>query len=169
MEAYKSEKRELASLIALLAGSGLRIGEALALTTQDDGVANLWDPQKATILVRATRVRGKVQPAPKTVAGERTVNLDPRLNNLLTALGRTGFLFPKHYSTYARHFQDLGLTEGFHALRRFRVTHLEDVSAPPMLVKYLVGHAAKGVTERYIKQTEERQQRAAEVGLGFEL
>jgi len=166
------------ALIALLAGSGLRIGEALALKGQDDGGANLWDPEKGTIQVRATRVRGGViQPMPKTKAGNRVVDLDPALNCFLkSTLGDLkypqGLLFPKSGVAYANMFKSVGLDGGFHSLRRARETYLEAQGVPRMLMKFWTGHAAGDITERYIKfgpQVEERRQMAFKAGLGFAL
>ncbi len=162
------------ALIGLLAGSGLRIGEALALTTQADGVSNLWDSEKGTIHVRATRVRGQIQPMPKTKAGVRTVDLDPALNTFLQqSLGVVrGSLFPKSVSTYERVLKSVGIQGGFHGFRRRRETFLEEQGVVRMLMKFWTGHAAADITERYIKfgpQVAERHKKAAEVGLGFEL
>lgn len=162
------------ALIGLLAGSGLRIGEALALTTIDDGKSNLWDPARGTVLVRATIVGGKLQPAPKTESGNREINLDPALNTFLLKhfTQNTGILFPLSKWTYERRFRAAGLNYGFHSLRRFRQTHLESVGIARMLMKYWTGHAGSDITERYIKfgpKMEERKQKAAEAGLGFQL
>jgi integrase len=161
------------ALVGLLAGSGLRIGEALVLKAEDDGVANYWNPSTGTIQVRATMTRAGFQPAPKTKAGVREVNLDPELNTFLQeSLGSVhGFLFPQSYWTYTRELKKLGI-EGGHSLRRARETYLEGQGVPRMLMKFWQGHAAGDITERYIKfgpQIEERKQMAVKAGLGFEL
>jgi integrase len=71
---------QLRALIALLAGSGMRVGEALAIGMPG---GNVWDPEAGTITVRATLVRGRLQEAPKTEAGNRVVDLHPELNTFL--------------------------------------------------------------------------------------
>src|SRR6266478_3680263 len=48
-EAISRTKGEAQALVALLGGTGLRIGEALALMVGlDDGVNSFWDPQMGT-------------------------------------------------------------------------------------------------------------------------
>ena len=164
----KSFKDELRALIALLAGTGLRIGEALAI-----GHGNVWDPMQGSITVSGTLVNGTFQPAPKTQAGNRIVDLDPELNRLLLSIfGETdGRLFPSSEDTYRRRIGELGIP-GFHSLRRFRITYLQGANVPPTLVKFWSGHAAGDVSERYTKfgaQIEERKTWSERAGLGFQL
>lgn len=175
-EAITATKGEISALTALLGGTGLRIGEALALSTLDNGIDNLWNPEAGTLLIRATRVHGVVQPAPKTRAGKRTIDLDPALNVFLrTQLGydctQKGYIFPKSELTYRRRLEEHGI-HGFHSLRRFRITHLQGQSVPTSLVKFWAGHAAGDITERYTKvgsQIEERKNWSERAGLGFNL
>jgi integrase len=154
-----------------LAGTGLRIGEALAI-----GQGNTWDPEAGTVTVAGTLADGAFQPAPKTKAGKRVVDLPPEANVLLKALyptedARKGTLFPFSEDTYRRRFATLGI-HGFHSLRRFRITHLQSQSVPTSLVKFWAGHAAGDITERYTKmgtQILERKAWSERAGLGFQL
>ena len=61
---------------------------------------------------------------------------------------------------------------GFHAMRRFRITHLRKQRAPEDLIRFWVGQAAKSVTDTYSKLHEDVEYRrsvAAEVGAGFDV
>jgi integrase len=159
------------ALILLLASTGLRIGETLAI-----GRGNAWDPEAGTITVQGTMIDGEFQPAPKTKAGKRVVDLHPEVSVLLKALypseeARKGTLFPMSEDTYRNRIDRLGIP-GFHSLRRFRITHLQMNEAPETLTKFWAGHAAKDVTERYTKvksQVEARKVWTEKAGLGFTL
>lgn len=179
-EAISRTNGEVKALVAILGGTGLRIGEALALSTLDNGIDNLYDPEVGTLLIRATMVNGKVQPDPKTRAGNRMVDLDPVLNGFLrTHIGvnctpngySKGKLFHSSERTLRRRIKEQGI-EGFHAMRRFRITHLQGLNTPPALIKFWAGHAAGDITERYTKmgsQIEERKSWSERAGVGFEL
>jgi integrase len=160
---------EVRVLVALLAGTGLRIGEALALTVSD------WDPTAGTLRVHSTMVHGQIQGETKTKAGTRVVDLDRGLNQLLYSLfenrEQAGLLFLTGERTLRRRITELGLP-GFHSLRRFRITHLQTQNVPPVLTKFWAGHAAGDMTERYTKmgaQIEERKAWSERAGLGFQL
>jgi len=61
---------------------------------------------------------------------------------------------------------------GFHAFRRFRVTHLRKNMVPEDLIKFWIGHAPQTVTDVYSKVKNDvdfRREAAEAVGLGFEL
>ena len=167
--AVGSLKGEVRVLVALLAGTGLRVGEALALTGED------WDPEARTLTVHATVVDGEIQPATKTKAGTRVIDLDPSLNQMLHSLfanrERTGRLFTASSRTLRRRIEAAGI-RGFHSMRRFRITHLQGQNVPTALTKFWAGHAAGDVTERYTKigsQIEERKAWSERAGLGFQL
>ncbi len=83
-EALGTTSGEVRVLVALLAGTGLRIGEALALKVgPDNGVDSIWNPETGTLTIRSTMVRGRIQGETKTKAGTRVIDLAPELNNLL--------------------------------------------------------------------------------------
>jgi integrase len=80
-------------------------------------------------------------------------------------------MFPQSERQYRRKFKALGL-EGFHSLRRFRITHLQLANVPETLVKFWAGHAAKDITARYTKVGSEisaRKDWSEKAGLGFSL
>jgi integrase len=173
------------ALIALLAGSGLRIGEALALMVgPDDGQNSFWQPETATVTIRSTLTPEGIQLTPKTEAGIRQVDLAPELNTFLctmlldSELPGSGLLFTSKTGGTMRvasaydNLRRAGFQDGFHAFRRFRLTHLDGSGVPRGLVKFWAGHAAKDVTERYIRSgesLEERKTWARKAGLGFQL
>ena len=164
---------------AFLAGTGLRIGEALAARWGDDGVHTCLDPENAVVRVRTQLWRGKEGP-PKTEAGTREVDLDPRLNALLSRatttvkgeplFGTDGrFLWESSLRTYS--LKPLGI-HGFHAFRRYRITRLRELGTPEDIVRFWVGHAGGSITDRYSKLAENielRKQWAIRCGLGFSL
>lgn len=169
------------ALYALLAGTGLRVGEALALMVgPDDGKNSFWQPETGILNIRTTLANGKIQPNPKTEAGVREVDLDPRLNDFLLSHLETapGLLFKSEIGGIVRtntayeHLEAAGIREGFHAFRRFRITHLDTAGVPPGLQRFWTGHAAGDVHEKYIKmreKIEERKTWAVKAGLGFQL
>ncbi|WP_158073460.1 tyrosine-type recombinase/integrase [Actinophytocola xanthii] len=81
--------RDIPAIVDFMLGTGLRIGEALAVTWE------AVDLGAATVEVRGTLTyeRGKgwvIQPRPKTEAGWRTLHLPPWLVTLLRARERDG-------------------------------------------------------------------------------
>jgi integrase len=165
-------------LFALLAGSGLRIGEALALQVEDiEGAVirvtqSLWNTTLGT---------------PKTRNGVREIDLSADLADALRSHleGRSsGFVFqssaggPLHQSNTLRRslhpaLRSIGLEPaGFHAFRRFRVTHLRKQRVPENLIRFWIGHADKSITDEYDKVREDLEFRriaAESAGLGFVL
>lgn len=166
-------------LYCLLAGTGLRIGEALALTTGQRTEHNLWDPDKGVLSIRSTVLQnGEIQPMPKTEAGIREVDLHPELNSFLRrAPLNGGLLFQKDgkpllYSTVLRRMHKLGIQEAFHAFRRFRVTHLEGQNVPHSLIQFWTGHAAADITDHYTRigsDIQTRKEWCEKAGLGVKL
>lgn len=165
-------------LYALLAGTGLRIGEALALEVRD--VSDM------TITVRRGIWNGILQ-TPKTANGIREVDVHSSLGRMLMeyiGARKSGFLFqttkgkPPSSSNIRKRSLCLILKAmgrepcGFHAFRRFRVTHLRKTRVPEDLLRFWIGHADKNVTDGYSKVKEDRAFRklcVEESGLGFEL
>jgi len=170
-------------LFALLAGTGLRIGEALGLK-----VGEHLSGDFSTIKVRQSVWRGSVQ-APKTDNAVREIDLPTPLAVFLKVSvgGRTsGFLFQSESGRpltqrnvlrdgLGKIRKDMQLEEGkaFHAFRRFRTAHLRKNRVPWDLQKLWLGHANKDVTDRYAEQLKEdvewRKQEAEKAGLGFKL
>jgi integrase len=171
-KALMCSEGHIRALVALLGGSGLRIGEALAVTVQN-GPGNVWDARTATITVGATQTPSGLQNEPKTDAGKRVIDLHANLNRLLTELGRAPGerLFPISYRTALRKLKGLGVP-GCHSMRRMRLTYLDSQNVPRSTVEYWAGHAAANVTERYLKGGAEIAQRkdwTERAGLGFQL
>jgi len=170
-------------LFALLAGTGLRIGEALGLKLG----AHL-SGDFSTISVRQSVWRGSVQ-TPKTDNAVREIDVPSSLAALLKASvgGRTsGFLFQTESGRpltqrnvlrdgLGKIRRDLNLEYGkaFHSFRRFRTAHLRKNRVPWDLQKLWLGHASQDVTDRYAEQLKEdvewRKQEAEKAGLGFKL
>jgi integrase len=167
-------------LCILLAASGLRIGEALALECKRcDGTA-------VKVMQTIWGNRGQVQ-APKTEAGLRFVDLHPDVAALLKSFigtRKAGFVFPSRSGRpltesivlrRALHplLAGLGIPRcGFHAFRRYRNTFLRQNSCPDTLLKFWMGHSAKGMSELYDKSSEDvvyRKDVARSIGTGFDV
>ena len=167
------------ALYALLAGTGLRIAEARAIKLiPDDGVSTVWLPKESKIIIRQQMTRTGLA-ATKTSAGVREVDLAPELNEFLGApvadklgLSKDFLLFSDCENCYRTHLEKDGIAGGFHAFRRFRVTHLKLQGVPDAIIKFWIGHAAGNITEVYTQVGGEIQSRkdwAAKAGLGFKL
>jgi integrase len=167
-------------LFALLAGTGLRIGEALGLEIRH------FTPDCRTITVEQSVWKGQIQ-TPKTLNAYRQVDLCPALAELLRASirdRRDGLVFANRQGkplsqTNLLHrllypiLEKLGVEKcGFHAMRRFRVTWLRKKRVPEDLIRFWIGHADKTVTDGYSQLREDAEYRrivAEQTGLGFDL
>ena len=168
-------------LIHLLAHSGLRIGEALALAWKDVDFA------ASTVRVTSTLVEaaGKVERGdPKTFAGTRTVHLSASVMERLrvqrvstgTVFKVGGFVFssanggPLRISNFRRRrwhplLKELGFeTCGFHSLRHSHASMLVTrAKVDPVTVAERLGHADAGMTlQVYSHPDEERSSEAAD-------
>ena len=171
---------------ALLAATGLRIGEAMALRYGLCGKKTAWSPNEALVDVRSSVWRG-MEGSPKTPSAVRRIDLHTDLNVRLMGYVRDlglsptdrDFVFasssngyPLCESTIRREsLKPLGI-EGFHTFRRFRTTHLRSQGVPEDLIRFWMGHANAGMTDRYSKMSENIELRktwAEKAGLGFEL
>jgi integrase len=180
LQAICGAQRQEQALYSLLAGTGLRIGEALSLSAQI-GSGSYWDARNRVIHVSSTLLldTGEIQNHPKTEAGVREVDVHPSLNKILCSIvhPESKLVFTEHnrplvYSTVRRHLHGLGIAEAPHAFRRFRATYLESQRVPRALIKYWMGHANSDITESYIKMGQDlsfRRQECERAGLGFEL
>jgi integrase len=159
-------------LVALLAGTGLRIGEALGIKTQDIG------PGCRIIHIRRS-VWHRQEQQPKTANAIRVVDIPEALAKVLRehVAGRNGLLFatrtggPLSQRNVLRAFYTAGAMCGFHALRRFRTETLRRERVPEDLVRLWLGHAGTSMTDAYAKGLADdiawRQKWANRVGLGF--
>jgi integrase len=171
---------QLRVLYALLAGSGLRIGEALGLEVKHVSLDG------RTLSIEQSVWSTQIQP-PKTPNAFRKVDLSPELAEMLRChIGplRGGFIFANRNrkplsqgNVLRRHLHPmlkrLGVSkQGFHGTRRFRATWLRKQMAPEDLISFWLGHSRTSITDRYSKlseDTELRQIVAGKVGLGFQL
>lgn len=166
------KKRKYAMLFALLPGTGLRIGEALALRSTDFG------PDCRLLHVRRSLWR-KQEQEPKTSNAVRVVDIPEVLASELRGYvsGVNGYLFataqgePLLQRNVLRVLHSVKRV-GFHAFRRFRLTWLRKNAAPKDLERVWMGHASEEVGDLYSKLKEDvafRQEWAERIGLGFEL
>lgn len=164
---------------ALLSGTGMRIGEALALRSRDDGKHTAWDDKNRCIHVRTAFWRG-VEQSPKTAAGVRVIDIPESLNDCLASYCQDdGLMFtndtgagPMYRSTIQKFSLKKTGVKGFHAFRRFRITHLRENGVPEDLIRFWAGHAGQGITDRYSKLAANvgvRKLWASKVGLGFDI
>ena len=165
-------------LYALLAGTGLRVGEALGLEIRH------FSNDCRTIAVEQSCWEGKIQ-TPKTKNAYRRVDVSKDLADLLKAFisdRQTGLVFQNKLGRPLSQRNLLGRTlhpilaelnvekAGFHAMRRFRTTWLRKQRAPEDLIKYWLGHAKDSVTDGYSKLADDvkfRLDEAEKIGVGF--
>jgi integrase len=163
------------ALYAVLASTGLRIAEALALRSGlDDGVGSFW-AFGSKFIIRQQR-NGNILGPVKTKAGNREVDISPELDHFLQCIVAVpddgGLIFPESEATYRVRLEKNGIQGGFHCFRRFRATHLDSEGVPNGLQRFWTGHTSGDVHEGYIKSGEKIQLRkdwAAKAGLGFKL
>ena len=137
----KTIERKYAVLFSLLAGTGLRIGEALGLRTTDFG------PDCRVFLVHRSIWRGQ-EKAPKTPNAVRVVDIPEVLARMLRPdVSRiSGYLFATKEGFPLQQRNVLRILHkrkpvGFHSFRRFRLTWLRKNSVPKDLERYWMGHA----------------------------
>ncbi len=174
----KAATGRMQMIAILFAATGLRAGELLGLECRHfDG---------ASITVNQAVWHARVQ-APKTQNANRIVDLHPDVAALLkTFIGNrsSGFIFQvssgrpvSQVNLLCREFhpllETLGISmRGFHAFRRFRVTHLRQQHCPDGLLKFWSGHAEGDMTDHYDLSRSDVQYRrdvARAMGVGFEL
>ena len=137
----------------LLVTTGLRIGEALALTWEDLSGTTL------TIRQTAQRRQGRwLFAPPKTAAGFRRLSLPPSLAAALHTLPRTGpFLFggdeppsPRRIATVLRRLCQQAAVPPLspHQLRHLHASLLLDAGIPIPQVAAQLGHASPEITLR---------------------
>lgn len=165
-------------LYALLAGSGLRVGEALGIEIKH------LSADCRTITVEQSCWEGAIQ-TPKTKNAYRQVDLCTPLADLLRAFvgdRQSGLVFsnrvgkPLSQTNMVRRslhpiLKQLGVEQtGFHAMRRFRTTWLRKRQAPEDFIKFWLGHAKKSVTDSYSKLADDeefRKEVVEKIGTGF--
>jgi integrase len=164
-------KPRYALLFALLAGTGLRIGEALGLQHGD------FSEDFRVLTVKRSVWKGKTQD-PKTSNAFRDIDVpEPLAAKLRERVARKpGFVFstrsgkPMSYRNVLRNLYTRKKI-GLHAFRRFRVENLRRAGVPEDLVRIWLGHAAKSLTDLYADGLEKdlawRREWCDKAGLGF--
>jgi integrase len=169
----------------VLGGTGLRVSEALSIRVGGIQDQTSWDQESSSIRVRSSVYKGKEQSRLKTPSARRTVDLDPQLNGLIAQFVAANKIQPAAFLFQARTGRSMHLVtatarlakhgecaKGFHAFRRFRITHLREFGVREEIIRFWVGHSGKGITDKYSKlaeNTELRKQWSTRCGLGFGL
>lgn len=173
-EILASTSERWAVLFALLAGTGLRIGEALALKPTD-----LSDDCRVLHVIRSIW-HGQEQD-PKTPNAVRVVDIAEPLAELLRecVASKSEYLFaakggrPLQQRNVIRALHATGKKVGLHAFRRFRTETLRRARAPEDLIRLWLGHSKQTVTDFYAAGLEKdeawRREWCERVGLGFKL
>src|SRR5713101_6383043 len=172
------------ALYVLLAATGMRISEALALETKH------FTNGGRTIEVRqqVDRDTPRIIKCLKTDAAYRDIDLHPDVAEFLRRYmsGKEGLLFATRNGTPHLHnniedrwlttrLKEMGLDEpgmGWHAFRRFRKTWLRGKRCQEDINIFWMGHKPKTMSEIYSHLFEEIDMRLAEaqaVGFGFDL
>jgi integrase len=144
-------------LFGLLASTGLRVSEAIALRVMDAGL----DPDGPCIHVRRAIVDGQLT-APKSRHGRRTIPISPeladRLRELVAARGETELLFlgahgaalragNLRYRVLVPAAQRAGVPWArFHTLRHTCAAMLIDAGAGPLRLQRWMGHHSAAFT-----------------------
>lgn len=165
-------------LYALLAATGLRIGEALGLEVKH------LSADCRTITVEQSCWQKSIQ-SPKTKSAYRQIDVCTDIVKLLKQFvgdRQSGLLFanrlggPLSQTNVVRRslhpiLEELGVEKtGFHAMRRFRTTWLRKQRTPEDLIRFWLGHAKSSMTDGYSKLADDieyRREVAEKIGTGF--
>jgi integrase len=173
-EILASTSKRWAVLFALLAGTGLRIGEALGLKATD-----LSDD--CSVLYVRRSIWGGQEQSPKTPNAIRVVDMPNPLAQLLLQhiANKPGYLFaaksgrPLQQRNVNRALHTTGKKVGLHAFRRFRAETLRRARVPEDLIKLWLGHSKQTMTDFYAggldKDEAWRREWCERAGLGFPL
>jgi integrase len=177
----KSEGDEQA-LYVLLAATGMRISEALALEKKHF----VNDGRTIQVCQQVGRDRPRIVEYLKTDAGSREVDLSKQTAEYLRSFinGKDGLLFETrngtpylHSSLHARwltpRLEAMRIDEkvmGFHAFRRFRKTWLRGERCQEDINNFWMGHQPETMSELYSRmefELERRLDEAEKIGIGF--
>ena len=169
-------------LYVLLAATGMRISEALALETK----RFVNDSRTIVVSQQVDRDMPRIVRYLKTDAGTREVDLSTEVAEYLRAFvsGTNGLLFETRNGTPYLHnnleqrwltprLQAMGIDEkgmGFHAFRRFRKTWLRGERCQEDINNFWMGHQPETMSELYSRmefELERRLDEAERVGVGF--
>lgn len=157
-----AREKDLPALCRFMLGTGVRIGEALAVDWSD------VDLVSATVVVEHTLIRlrgiGLVRKSTKSAAGERVLTLPRFLVSLLAernVVGRIeGPVFPdslggwRDPSNTRRALRDARGSDGFawvtsHVFRKTCATVLDEAGQSPRAVADQLGHAQVSMTQNF--------------------
>jgi integrase len=160
--------------VALLAVTGMRVGEGLAVTAEN------FSPDCRVLTVRRSMWHGHEQD-PKTPNSFRLIDIPEQFAAVLREFvaGKSGYLFPTRNGqpwgqrNFLRALHNGGADCGFHAFRRFRTETLEGQDVPKDIINGWLGWRAESMADRYgegLKKNEARRRKWVEVaGVGFSL
>jgi len=170
------------ALYVLLAATGMRISETLALETKHF----VNDGRTIQVCQQVDRDRPRIVPYVKTDAGFREVDLRPVVGEYLRAFksGKDGLLFQTRNGTPYLHnnleqrwltprLEAMQIDEkgmGFHALRRFRKTWLRGERCQEDINNFWMGHQPETMSELYSRmefELDRRLEEAEKIGVGF--
>jgi len=173
-EILATANKRFGVLFALLAGTGLRIGEALGLKIEDLS-------EDCSVLYVKRSIWGGQEQAPKTPNALRVVDIAEPLAKLLCeyVAGKSEYLFaaksgrPLQQRNVLRALHATDKKVGLHAFRRFRTETLRRARVPEDLTKLWLGHSKQTVTDFYAgglqKDEAWRREWCDRAGLGFSL
>lgn len=144
------KENDFFDLTYLLLTTGLRQGEALALTAKD------IDFIKLQIIINKTIANDGTITPPKTKASNRIVPFTEQLSKILKSRIKndTERLFPyrvnytSHY--YSQKFKELNMNFTGHILRHTFITNAYELGFPPYLVQRWVGHSKMQHADVYL-------------------
>jgi len=156
------------TLMLLLVGTGLRVGEAIGLCWED------IDLNRKNLTVRRDIWHGQVN-SPKYAASERVIPLGPilaeHLQGKLNSAGSWIFegdsgkpLDPRNLAKRHLHpaLDHLGISRfSWHRLRKLHSTYLGDLSVSPRIMQAQLGHADAALTLNVYTQIIPESQRRA--------
>lgn len=149
LEATKGSIHHL--LYRFLLATGLRIGEALALTPSDIG-KDCITVNKDIVFIDGKTI---IQP-PKSKAAFRTVPVPHDICEKLPKFGER--VFPVSYNSVRisiqRTAKKLGFSVSAHILRHTYATRLEEAGIPPKIKQYLMGHSSLHMTQDVYTDTQ---------------
>lgn len=160
-------------LLLFLLSTGVRIGEALALTYADlDFEQQTVSVNKNVVFIGGKRID---QNTPKSDAGVRIVPVPENALQLIRGNhSEKDLVFPYTYagarSALRRVSKNLGFEVTAHLLRHTYATRLEEAGISPKLKQYLLGHASLEMTQNTYTdvQTEYLLQNAERIKAAFD-
>ena len=169
----------------LLAATGLRISEARSiLVNSTDEKLTTWNESEATISVRDSMFSNARMDRLKTPSSRRTVNLHPRINQVIAEFAASEKREPGSYlfqgedsapldENTARTRLARRIPDGApHSFRRFRISHLRRARMLEEILRAEVGHSDQTMTDHYshlADDIEARRTAIEQAGFGFSL